>query len=412
MPTPRALLLLICPLLLLSLAGPLVAAQAPAAPDIETSPLAADQEALRGTVAEQGRDLARLSGRVDGLQTSLGSAAKAGEAAAQHATLVSNVVGAIGVAIMALVALLAFAGYRRVQDILQDVERVRKEAEDCLADVRKCQLTVESIAKTTHMKLEDVGQDEQRIKQVRENMEDVASHVDRVRRQTDLSLELRTDLEPLLDVARASAQKAEEYLQRIEHFRDKAEQKARDLQTIQITAEVSQVQKQALDEVASRLDVVEALGLPLDPESYLARGNAHYTKGEYERSAQCYEKATQLRPEFHEAWSNWGLALADQGKTKDGGGADSLFQQAGEKYEVALGIKPDFANAYFNRACLRSLTGRPPDALADLKRAIDLDPKYRDMAKTDPDFESLRSDTDFRKLVGLEPDSDQSDPSA
>ena len=67
MPTPRALLLLICPLLLLALAGPLTAAQALTAFETEISRQAADQEALHATVAEQGREVDRLTGKVDGL---------------------------------------------------------------------------------------------------------------------------------------------------------------------------------------------------------------------------------------------------------------------------------------------------------------------------------------------------------
>ena len=35
------------------------------------------------------------------------------------------------------------------------------------------------------------------------------------------------------------------------------------------------------------------------------------------------------------------IALSDQAKTKAGADADALFAQAGEKYAVALAIKPD-----------------------------------------------------------------------
>ena len=206
-----------------------------------------------------------------------------------------------------------------------------------------------------------------------------------------------------------AAEKAAENLERSEHFADEVQARARDLQSIEITGEVSQEQKQALDEVASHLDVVEALGLPLDPESYLARGNDYYDKGDYERAAQCYEKATQLRPQFRVAWSNWGAALLEQAKTKQGEEAASLFQQAGEKLEVALGLEPDSAHAYFNRACLHCLLGRSEQALTDLRKAIELDPSNREDAKTDPDFKSLHSDTDFRNLVGLDPNTPEQD---
>jgi hypothetical protein len=46
--------------------------------------------------------------------------------------------------------------------------------------------------------------------------------------------------------------------------------------------------------------------------------------------------------------------------------------------------------------------GKRNEALDDLRRAIELDPKCRDKAKTDEDFANLREDPEFRKLVGLD----------
>ncbi|HUU55212.1 MAG TPA: tetratricopeptide repeat protein [Armatimonadota bacterium] len=433
MTTARVLLLLICPLLLLSLAGQLAAAQPAAAAEVEAAHQAADQEALRATVAEQARDLDRLSGKVDGLQTSLDSTAKS-------AHLVVKLVGAIGAGILVFIAIAGFFGYGKFKDILNQTKSFRDEAADHAKEVADC------------------------AQKVRDALKSIES----------------------------AGQKATEYLDRIKHFADEVQAKARDLQSIQITGEVAQQDKQALADLATRLDLIEALGLPLDPESYLARGSAYYDKGDYERAAQCCEKATQLRAEYHEAWNNWGTALSKQAQTKDvaeahsllqqagekyaraveikpeyhyawynwgtallyraktkeGAEADALFQQAGEKYARAVDIKPDkheawdnwgyslasqaakklpgeaaplleqafqklqralelrpdWANAVYNRGYAHLVAGDPGKALADLKQAINLDPKYREMAKTDPDFEPLRSDPEFRKLLGLDPD--------
>ena len=46
----------------------------------------------------------------------------------------------------------------------------------------------------------------------------------------------------------------------------------------------------------------------------------------------------------------------------------------------------------YNLACYESLAGRPDDALAHLRRALELDPSYRTMAAQDPDFEPIRAD--------------------
>jgi hypothetical protein len=38
-------------------------------------------------------------------------------------------------------------------------------------------------------------------------------------------------------------------------------------------------------------------------------------------------------------------------------------------------------------------------ALSDLKKAIDLDEKYKNIAKADKDFRKLRKNKNFKKLV-------------
>ena len=44
----------------------------------------------------------------------------------------------------------------------------------------------------------------------------------------------------------------------------------------------------------------------------------------------------------------------------------------------------------YNLACYESLDGRADDALAHLRRAIELDASYRTMAESDSDFDAIR----------------------
>ena len=46
-----------------------------------------------------------------------------------------------------------------------------------------------------------------------------------------------------------------------------------------------------------------------------------------------------------------------------------------------------------------SFTGDKQKALSDLKRVIELDPTYKEEAKTEENFKTLRSDPEFKKLV-------------
>ena len=61
-----------------------------------------------------------------------------------------------------------------------------------------------------------------------------------------------------------------------------------------------------------------------------------------------YEAALKIKPDKHEALYNWGLALSDLAKTKEGDDAEQLFSLAFEKYEAALKIKPDMHEALNN----------------------------------------------------------------
>jgi uncharacterized Ntn-hydrolase superfamily protein len=46
----------------------------------------------------------------------------------------------------------------------------------------------------------------------------------------------------------------------------------------------------------------------------------------------------------------------------------------------------------YNLACFESLAGKRDDALAHLRRAVELDASYRALAQSDPDFDAIRAD--------------------
>ena len=49
---------------------------------------------------------------------------------------------------------------------------------------------------------------------------------------------------------------------------------------------------------------------------------------------------------MHEAFYNWGLALAAWARKKEGAEADRLFEESDEKYTEATKIKSDDAETY------------------------------------------------------------------
>ena len=60
----------------------------------------------------------------------------------------------------------------------------------------------------------------------------------------------------------------------------------------------------------------------------------------------------------------------------------------------------DDATILYDLACFEALAGRSTDAVAHLRRSLELEPSYREMAAGDADFAALADDPDFRAAVG------------
>ena len=129
---------------------------------------------------------------------------------------------------------------------------------------------------------------------------------------------------------------------------------------------------------------------PDDHEAWYGRGNALSALGRKEEAIASYEQAIAIKPDDHEAWDQRGYVLMYLGR----------YEEALQSYDQALQIQPDFANAYYNKACCYGLQQNIELAIETLQHAIALDSKYRELAKTDSDFDGIRQDERFRALIG------------
>ena len=68
----------------------------------------------------------------------------------------------------------------------------------------------------------------------------------------------------------------------------------------------------------------------------------------YNQAFEKYNKAIEIKSDYHQAYSNWGTDIGNLAKTKSGLEAESLYSQAFEKYNKAIEIKPDYHQAYNN----------------------------------------------------------------
>ncbi len=125
-------------------------------------------------------------------------------------------------------------------------------------------------------------------------------------------------------------------------------------------------------------------------EAWYNRGNALGKLGRNEEAIASYDQALKFKPDLHEAWNNRGNALGNLGRN----------EEAIASYDQALKFKPDYHVAWYNKACYYALQGNIEQAVENLQQAINLNrEKYREMAKTDSDFDSIWEDERFQALI-------------
>ncbi|HZQ15704.1 MAG TPA: tetratricopeptide repeat protein [Gaiellaceae bacterium] len=64
-------------------------------------------------------------------------------------------------------------------------------------------------------------------------------------------------------------------------------------------------------------------------------------------------------------------------------------------HEEALAEKPGHPALLYNLACMEARAGRPADALAHLRQAVEVEPKWAAHAAKDADFASIRDEPGF-----------------
>jgi tetratricopeptide (TPR) repeat protein len=112
-------------------------------------------------------------------------------------------------------------------------------------------------------------------------------------------------------------------------------------------------------------DIKEARSHDSAIDSY-NEGNRLYNLGEYDNATQFYDNATELNPQFVEAWNNKANALLFQNRLED----------ALQAYNKVLAYDNKSAHAWGTRGWILNHIQPPQyeDALSSLEKAIELEP--------------------------------------
>ncbi len=146
-----------------------------------------------------------------------------------------------------------------------------------------------------------------------------------------------------------------------------------------------------LDLARRALEILESQQdwLSMQFEASLLKGEALRSLNRYRDALRPLEIAAALRP----GDSRVALALGWCFKRTN------RLAQAIDSLERALREHPDEALLHYNLACYWSLAANGTKALGELSTALDLDPDLRTLITHESDFDGLRGNPEFERLI-------------
>ncbi len=119
------------------------------------------------------------------------------------------------------------------------------------------------------------------------------------------------------------------------------------------------------------------------------KGRALQALGRWPEAITVFERLRSEEPEGDEAYLGLGWCHKRAGR----------LDQALLELEGLVRLHPEHALAVYNLACYCALDGQTDRSLELLERALDRDDDFRDHARHETDFDSVREDPRFRALL-------------
>jgi len=132
--------------------------------------------------------------------------------------------------------------------------------------------------------------------------------------------------------------------------------------------------------------------LRIDPghvDSLLKLGYTRFHMTDLAGAMDAYNKVHEIDVTNADAWNLKGLIYYRQ----------KNYEKALECVEKAIESNPTDGMSWYNKACYNSLLNHIPEAIEALKRSIEIDVKNAKKAVRDKDFENIRADDGYRRIV-------------
>jgi tetratricopeptide (TPR) repeat protein len=128
---------------------------------------------------------------------------------------------------------------------------------------------------------------------------------------------------------------------------------------------------------------------PDDGLIWLLKGQVLESMNKNDEALAAYEKAISLDSNNSDAWQNKAGLLAKTNK----------FDEAISSYNKAIELAPGQPAFLYNRGCAYCRKGDKANALADLGKAVSINPQFKSYASKDEDFRTLWEDADFKNII-------------
>ena len=126
------------------------------------------------------------------------------------------------------------------------------------------------------------------------------------------------------------------------------------------------------------------IGLMIDDSTWLIK------EGKFAKALLICEDALKIDPDDVVVIAQKGVAYCRLQK----------LDEAVNCFDLALQKDPEFVHAIYNKATVMMLQNDVADALSLLEQSINIDSRFRMIAKNDEDFFYLKNNPEFMMLVG------------
>lgn len=128
---------------------------------------------------------------------------------------------------------------------------------------------------------------------------------------------------------------------------------------------------------------------PTHVPSLLKLGYTRFHMNDLSGAMEAYNKVHEIDVTNAEAWNLKGLIYYRQ----------KNYDKALDSVEKAIDSNSIDGMSWYNKACYHSLLNHIPEAIEALKRSIEVDVKNAKKAVRDKDFENIRTDEGYRRII-------------